>query len=109
MTLLAPGGINVGPVGATDQEFKNMDALSSKREWLMRESNSDNGDIAKAAKAYLQSEGAKVFTPQEQQELINEGDGQVLARNFDTLNIQGTHYELVEAALQAEEDDLELW
>lgn len=50
----------------------------------------------------------KAFSPAEQAQLINEGEG-VTASNLDRLDISGTHYEALEAALEtesAEEDDL---
>lgn len=85
------------------------------REWLMSGESSSGGgpsnaDIAAQAKKVL---AAKVFTPEEQAELIGEGgDGlHEGARNLEDLDISGTHYQALEMALQKEddEDDSILW
>lgn len=71
----------------------------------------DGMDIATAARMHL--EGAqggigqpktalKSFSFPEQQQLIHEG-GDVTARNLDELQIGGTHYEPLEAALKEQE------
>lgn len=70
-------------------------------------SGPSEGDIAHQARRFLK-EGMKVFTQAEQQALINEGEG-VKAANLDLLDIEGTHYEALEAALQAEEEEEALW
>jgi hypothetical protein len=49
-----------------------------------------DGDIAAAARAYLQKE-ADVLPPDEADELIREGRG-ARARNLDLLDLRGTHY-----------------
>jgi hypothetical protein len=67
----------------------------------------DTQDIASAAQAYLQKEAMAVFTPAQQQELIDEGKD-VQAGNLDRLQIEGTHYEALEAAL-ADDDDEDGW
>jgi 8-oxo-dGTP pyrophosphatase MutT (NUDIX family) len=64
----------------------------------------NNKDIANAAKEFLTKRALKDFNFREQQELINEGDrDKAMARNSDVLNIDGTHYSALEAALAAEE------
>lgn len=71
-------------------------------------SQADNAEIAQMAMATLQTTALKDFTPGEQAAIINEGKGGERAANFDKLNITGTHYEPLEAALaqlDAEEDD----
>ena len=71
----------------------------------MEQQRADNVEIASMAKRYLK-EGMKAFTPAQQAEIIGEGEG-VVAANFDRLDLTGTHYEALEAALAAEEDDEE--
>lgn len=76
----------------------------------------DGLDIAAAARMFLEtgekpSEGMqttalKEFTLVEQQKIINEG-ANVRAGNFDRLDIKGTHYEPLEAALAAADNDEE--
>lgn len=66
-------------------------------------------DIAGAAQAFLgQRTALKDFNFTEQQELINEHRGGVRARNTDSLQIQGTHYELIDQArgMDVASDDL---
>jgi 8-oxo-dGTP pyrophosphatase MutT (NUDIX family) len=64
----------------------------------------NNKDIANAAKEFLTKRALKDFNFAEQQELINEGArDKTMARNSDALNIDGTHYSALEAALAAEE------
>ncbi len=55
------------------------------------------------AQVPLNKEALKNFSFHEQQELINEGRGQ-RARNFDRLDIEGTHYALID-----EENEDQLW
>jgi 8-oxo-dGTP pyrophosphatase MutT (NUDIX family) len=62
-------------------------------------------DIAAAAKAHLAKEAAAKFDFAEQQELINEGNDGRTARNLGDLKIEGTHYELLEAALAHQDAD----
>lgn len=75
----------------------------------LMESGSKGGDgdgmsIALAAKMAL-----KDFSPAEQQALINEGATEgVTASNLDRLDIAGTHYEALEAALASANDDDDL-
>lgn len=64
-----------------------------------------NDDIAAAAKAHLEKTAAKQFGFAEQQELITEGNDGRRARNLAALRIKGTHYELLDAALQGEATD----
>lgn len=71
-----------------------------------------NSDIAMAAKAFLETgqEGLQrvamaVFTPAQQQELITEGEHTgARARNLDGLQIEGTHYEALDALSDDDED-----
>lgn len=72
---------------------------------LMAEPEGGDNDIATAAKAHLAKEAAKQFDFAEQQELISEGNDGRKARNLGSLKLKGTHYELLEAALQSEADD----
>ena len=54
----------------------------------------------------------KVFSPSEQRDIINEGDGTVTAANLDSLDIEGTHYVALEAALSEDDDRVnpeDLW
>lgn len=72
-----------------------------------------NSDIAMAAKAFLaegeaglQRTAMAVFSPAEQQALIGEGEHTgATARNLDGLQIEGTHYEALEAALASDDED----
>jgi hypothetical protein len=81
---------------------------AASRDWLMTSGSGgpgpSDGDIAAQARRFLK-EGMKAFTPAEQQALINEGDGEVTASNLDRLDITGTHYEALEAALAKEEEE----
>lgn len=52
-----------------------------------------NAEIAAMATAFLK-QGMKVFSPAEQQDLIEEGVG-VTAGNLDLLDLEGTHYNLM--------------
>lgn len=92
--------------------------------WLMEgvghataSSAADSGDIAAAAAAFLetgqvpdggiQAQAGKRFSPAEQMQIINEGEGEgVTAGNLGLLDISGTHYEALEASLS---DDEHLW
>lgn len=76
------------------------------QELMAEREGEGNDDIAAAARAHLEKTAAKKFDFAEQQELITEGqvDGR-RARNLGSLKIKGTHYELLEAALQSEADD----
>jgi 8-oxo-dGTP pyrophosphatase MutT (NUDIX family) len=72
----------------------------------------DTLDIAAAARMHLAQTGGagarktalKDFSHQEQQELINEGVNGVTARNLPDLQIDGTHYSALEAALREQEE-----
>ncbi len=76
--------------------------------------SNDGLDIAAAARQFLetgdkpamQTFALKAFTPAEQQRIINEGEN-VRAANLDRLDIAGTHYEPLEAALASADDDEE--
>jgi 8-oxo-dGTP pyrophosphatase MutT (NUDIX family) len=62
--------------------------------------------IAATAREVLAKTGAKDFSFAEQRELIDEGIGvQARARNFDELDLEGTHY----ALLTDPGDDEDLW
>lgn len=76
------------------------------QELMTEPEGAGNDDIAAAARAHLEKTAAKQFDFAEQQELITEGqtDGR-RARNLASLKIKGTHYELLEAALQGESAD----
>jgi 8-oxo-dGTP pyrophosphatase MutT (NUDIX family) len=72
----------------------------------------DTLDIATAARMHLEKRTAgagtqktalKDFSFQEQQQLINEGGPGVTARNLPDLQIEGTHYQSLEAALREKE------
>jgi 8-oxo-dGTP pyrophosphatase MutT (NUDIX family) len=71
----------------------------------------DQMDIAVAARLHLekavgvgmQKAALKDFSFQEQQQLINEGVHGITARNLPDLQIDGTHYSALEAALQEKE------
>lgn len=63
------------------------------------------GDIAQMAKLALAN-----FSPQEQRELIDEGDEEgVTASNLSRLDLAGTHYQALENAMAAAEDPEELF
>jgi 8-oxo-dGTP pyrophosphatase MutT (NUDIX family) len=72
---------------------------------LLAEPADDNDDIAAAAKAHLAKTALKNFTHAEQQELINEGADGRRARNFGDLQIEGTHYALLDALTQGDTAD----
>ena len=76
----------------------------STRSWLLDGDTSaaqDSADIAKAASDFLK-QSVKVFSRDEQQALINEGED-VTAANLDRLQLEGTHYEALEAQLREAE------
>jgi 8-oxo-dGTP pyrophosphatase MutT (NUDIX family) len=75
------------------------------QELLTAAANKPDDDIAAAAKAHLAKEAAAKFDFAEQQELINEGNDGRKARNLGDLKIEGTHYELLEAALAHQDAD----
>ncbi len=59
--------------------------------------------------ATTQKVSMKTFSPAEQRAIIEEGE-HVVASNLDRLDISGTHYEALEAALAAQDGDPEeLW
>jgi 8-oxo-dGTP pyrophosphatase MutT (NUDIX family) len=66
-----------------------------------------DSDIASAAKAVLAKMAAKDFDYAEQRELIEEGlTSNARARNFDEMDLAGTHYALLEDDVS---DDEMLW
>jgi len=74
----------------------------------------DYMDIAAAAKNYLMTSTAvKSFTYAEQQEIIGEQEGTgVVASNLDKLDLEGTHYQQLEAQLamaEATGEDVIWW
>jgi hypothetical protein len=94
-------------------------AGQNSRAWLLqadppRSAGGDQGirdsDIAAMARQFLQTGevpgqskvAAKVFTPAEQVELIQEGSGGTRASNLDRLQLEGTHY-----LADEDDDDLE--
>lgn len=87
------------------EDIVKREGAATGREWIMQGSpkGQSNEDIAMAAQAFLKKTSVKDFTPAEQAELIGEGEG-VMARNLGDLQIEGTHYEALEEALQEEEE-----
>lgn len=85
--------------GAEEEEDQHkhgaLAELQSGLEWLMK-------GVTRTA--------AKVFSPDEQRNIIDEGSD-VTAANLDRLDIAGTHYEALEAALAAQDEaeDDESW
>lgn len=82
--------------------------------WLMEDDPRkrharENSEIAAMARRVVK-EGLKAFSPAEQAEIINEGEG-VTASNLDRLDLAGTHYEALEAAMvqAGVVDDDEVW
>lgn len=75
------------------------------QELMTAATSKPDDDIAAAAKAHLAKEAAAKFDFAEQQELINEGNDGRKARNLGDLKIEGTHYELLEAALAHQDAD----
>jgi len=75
---------------------------ASTRDWIMSGSSRGNEEIATMAQQTLEKMAFKAFSPSEQAEIINEGEG-VLASNLDRLSLEGTHYEGLD------EDDEESW
>lgn len=63
------------------------------------QANPENAEIAAMAMATLEKMGVKTFTPAEQRELIEEGEGQT-ALNIASLNLADSHYEQLEAELK---------
>lgn len=111
------GNARRSDVGDTYKEASAPDTTGpdpSSRSWLMEgggKGGPSDGDIAAQARAFLAGgkTAMKSFTPAEQHELINEGEG-VTASNLDKLDIEGTHYEALEAALASEdEEESVLW
>lgn len=88
-------------VASIVQQFQQSEAAQA----LMTPKDEGGDDIAAAAKAHLAKTALKEFDFHEQQELINEGNDGRRARNFGDLRIEGTHYELLAAALDTEEAD----
>jgi hypothetical protein len=87
-------------------DFPRTSGLQTGLEWIIEgSSQGDSQDIAAAAEEFLAKSAAKTFSPGEQAALINEGDDGRTARNLDLLQIEGTHYEALEAALSADEED----
>ena len=97
--------------GGEEEEAQGL-PMEASRSWLMDRPSGAGGDvdIAAGAREFLQKSAVKDFTFAEQQELINEGEN-VRTSNFDSLDLAGTHYLGLEAALlEAEErDENVLW
>jgi 2'-5' RNA ligase len=75
--------------------------------WLAPGAGSSDGDIAKAAREYLAKTALKVFSPAEQQMLIDEG-ADVVASNLGDLLLEGSHYAELETALKEDEEEKEI-
>lgn len=77
------------------------------RMWLMEGTSggSGGGDVSNDDIALAAKQALKEFSPDEQRELISEGEleGSV-ARNLDKLEVSGTHYEALERAFDEEEE-----
>jgi predicted Zn-ribbon and HTH transcriptional regulator len=102
-SIMSTGGVD-DIVASFQQKAAHLDPMSGNGDIA---GVSGNGDIAAAARETLAKMAVKDFTPGEQATIINEGQG-VTAANLDRLDIAGTHYEPLEAALaarDAEEDD----
>jgi 2'-5' RNA ligase len=119
--LRPSGGPGAGSfMNKMEDQFTSLDATGSldpgagSRAWLLqgdpsRNAGGDQGirdsDIAAMARRFLDTgelpEGsgpqakvaAKVFSPAEQQELIQEGSDGTRASNLDRLQLEGTHYQ----------------
>jgi hypothetical protein len=89
-----PEAMNVTPAGSGGG------SVASKGGW--------QAEVAAAAREHLAKTSMKTFSPAEQAAIINEGEG-VRASNLDRLEITGTHYEALEAALGSGEDDDDLF
>jgi hypothetical protein len=106
------------PTPEDDEEDEAEDTMQleasalPRPEWLMsgggsrkssgRDGGISNSEIAAQARKVL---AAKTFSPDEQADLIGEGEGTVAARNLDRLDITGTHYEALERIDAEEEED----
>lgn len=97
-TTSEPEGDRVAAIVAAFQK-------SAVGQSLIQESSGGDEEIAQAARAHLAKEAAKQFDFAEQQELISEGNDGRRARNLAQLRIKGTHYEMLDAALQADATD----
>jgi hypothetical protein len=117
---LEPGSSSFVSTGSVDDIVSQFQATAGARSLQGGGGgpSSDGMDLAAAARTFLETgkkpgEGLdkvalKAFTPAEQAQIINEGEN-VRAANLDRLEIAGTHYEPLEAALAAAEDDDEGW
>jgi hypothetical protein len=99
---LEPENIGFASTGSLDEVVAQFQATAGAQ--MLQRDSRDDLDIAGAAKQFLAKEALKAFTPGEQYQIINEGDG-VKAANLDRLDLAGTHYTALEAALVAAEDD----
>lgn len=93
-----------------EEEADEVRPGSPRLAWLMAgegQTHAENADIAAAARDTLAKLSGKVFSPAEQKQIIDEG-AEVTAANLGDLDIAGTHYEALEAALSEEEED-EAW
>jgi 8-oxo-dGTP pyrophosphatase MutT (NUDIX family)/GNAT superfamily N-acetyltransferase len=84
-----------------DEDDLSPEAIARALDAQEGETKITEADIARAASQYL---AAHRFTPKEQQELIDEGDGTVEAANLDLLDIEGTHYAQIEQRMQTADD-----
>ena len=86
------GGDQAGePVGGTDPFA------------YLKGSGTSSPDVAAKAKEFLAKSALKNFSPAERAQIIDEGLD-VQAANLDRLDIRGTHYEALDAALAAQDD-----
>lgn len=98
---MAEGDMGMEPVAATLQD--------EPEPALPTTDGSEEDDAVELAQ---QRTAMKVFSPSEQRDIINEGDGTVTAANLDSLDIEGTHYVALEAALSEDDDRVnpeDLW
>lgn len=87
--------MNLSSIFTVAQSDQSVDS----RAWLMSgstESSQDTTDIAVAARQFLAKTALKDFSAAEQAEIIEEGK-EVRAANLNLLQIEGTHYQALEA------------
>jgi hypothetical protein len=101
---LSPEDTEIQTTGTLDDVVASFQAGASHLAPTGGADEGGNADIAQAAREALSKMALKDFTPAEQQALLREGDGSQ-ARNLATLDLAGTHYEPLEAALSAMDDD----
>jgi hypothetical protein len=114
----SPGFVSTGSVEDIVAQFQATAGAQHLQSGSSGGAGGNDGlDIAAAAKHFLETgqkpaEGGlsttalKDYTLAEREQIINEGEG-VKAANLDRLDIAGTHYEHLEAALAAADNDEE--